>query len=208
MSKTGISSAQLTRLQVLWNQYASREMIKNSRDERLRWASEQTKRAISSFKELTLAEASDLINLLQSEMGIKESSPAVRPRRFRSRMKDRDQAHAAGTEGRRGSRGKFTIATASDLAMIDAMITELGWDRERLDAFLRSPSSPLGGRSNIQLRTVGDINRVLWALKRIAERQARGTGSKMTDKRPDPKPMQLSLFFRPTKNASWVARGT
>ncbi|MFL6310626.1 MAG: helix-turn-helix domain-containing protein [Terriglobales bacterium] len=28
----------------------------------------------------------------------------------------------------------------------------------------------------------------------------------MTDKRPDPKPVQLSLFFRPTKNASWVAR--
>ena len=28
----------------------------------------------------------------------------------------------------------------------------------------------------------------------------------MKDKRPDPKPLQLSLFFRPTKNASWVAR--
>jgi len=178
MTQQKISNAQLTRLQVLWSQYVHREMIKNSRDERLRWASEQTKRAISSFKELTLSEASDLINLLQSEMGIKESSPAVRPRRFRSRMKDRDQAHAAGTEGRRGSRGKFTIATASDLAMIDAMITELGWDRERLDAFLRSPSSPLGGRSNIQLRTVGDINRVLWALKRIAARQTRGSVQK------------------------------
>src|SRR4051812_32823553 len=87
MSKTGISDAQLKRLQVLWNQYVRREMIKNSREERLRWASEQTKRAISSFKELTLSEASDLINLLQSEMGIKESSPALRPRRFRSRMK-------------------------------------------------------------------------------------------------------------------------
>jgi excisionase family DNA binding protein len=28
----------------------------------------------------------------------------------------------------------------------------------------------------------------------------------MKDKRPDPKPVQLSLFFRPTKNATWVAR--
>jgi hypothetical protein len=176
MSKTGISAAQLTRLQVLWTQYAGREMMKNSRDQRLRWASEQTKRAISSFKELTLSEASDLINLLQSEMGIKESSPAVRPRRFRSRMKDRDQAHAAGTEGRRGSRGNFTIAQAEDLSMLDAMLTEMQWTRERLDAFLTSPSSPLRGRT--QLRTVGDVNRVLWALKRIAARQARGSVQK------------------------------
>jgi hypothetical protein len=173
MSKEGISAAQLTRLQVLWSQYVNREMMKNSREERLRWASQQTKRSILSFKDLTLSEASDLINLLQSDMGIKESSPAVRPRRFRSRMKDRDQAHAAGTEGRRGSRGKLTIATSDDLAMIDSIINELGWDRARLDAFLRSPSSPLGGRSNIQLRTVGDVNRVLWALKGIAERQAK-----------------------------------
>lgn len=178
MTQTLISAAQLTRLQVLWGQYASREMIKNSRDERLRWASEQTRRAISSFKELTLSEASDLINLLQSEMGIKESSPAVRPRRFRSRMKDRDQAHAAGTEGRRGSRGNFTIATAEDLAMIDAQLDLMGWTRERLDAFLRSPSSPLRGRSNIKLRTVGDVNKVLWPLKRIAKQQARGSVQK------------------------------
>jgi Helix-turn-helix domain len=28
----------------------------------------------------------------------------------------------------------------------------------------------------------------------------------MTDRRPDPKPVQLSLFFRPTQNATWVAR--
>jgi hypothetical protein len=178
MSKTGISDAQLKRLQVLWNQYASREMIKNSRDERLRWASEQTKRAISSFKELTLSEASDLINLLQSEMGIKESSPAVRPRRFRSRIKDRDQAHAAGTEGRRGSRDKFTIATAEDFSVIDVTLTEMGWTRERLDAFLQSPSSPLRRRSNLQLRTLADVNRVYWALKRIAARKAKGSVQK------------------------------
>jgi hypothetical protein len=178
MSKTGISDAQLTRLQVLWTQYARREMIKNSRDERLHWASIQTKRAVFTFKELTLSEASDLINLLQSEMGIKESSPAVRPRRFRSRMKDRDQAHAAGTEGRRGSRDKFTIATADDLAMIDTMLTEMEWTRERLDAFLSSPSSPLRTSHNRQLRTVGDVNRVLWALKGIAARQAKGSVQK------------------------------
>lgn len=173
MAESKISSAQLTRLQVLWSQYVRREMIKNSREARLLWASEQTKRAISSFNELLLSEASDLINLLQAEMGIAESSPAIRPRRFRSKIKDRDQAHAAGTEGRRGSRDKFTLARAEDLGMIDSLLTEMGWTRQRLDALLASPSSPLGRRSNPQLRTVGDVNRVLWALKRIAKQQAK-----------------------------------
>jgi hypothetical protein len=177
MSNTNISAAQLTRLQVLWGQYAKHvKWGYGGREQRLCWTRDQIGRNISSFKELTLSEASDLINLLQSELGIKESSPAVRPRRFRSRIKDRDQAHAAGTEGRRGSREKFTIAKAEDLAMLDVMLTEMAWTRDRLEAFLRSPSSPLRGRT--QMRTVGDINRVLWALKRIAARQTKGSVQK------------------------------
>jgi cytochrome c2 len=54
--------------------------------------------------------------------------------------------------------------------MIDAQLGEMGWDRSRLDKFLQSPSSPLGKtrRSNPQLRTVKDVNRVLWALRGIA----------------------------------------
>jgi hypothetical protein len=172
MQAQSISAAQLTRLQVLWNQHANREMMQNSRAARLCWASAQVDRVLSSFKELTLSEASTLINLLQAEMGIKETSPAARPRRYRSRIKDRDQAQAAGTEGRRGSRSKFTIASSEDLAMIDAQLTAMNWTRERLDAFLRSPSSPIGKRSSDpKLRTLGDINRVLWALKRIAKQQ-------------------------------------
>jgi hypothetical protein len=186
MTQTMITAAQLKRLQVLWGQYARREMIKNSREERLSWANENLRNralgaqrlsCIASFKELTLAEASGLINALQSILGVKESSPAVRPRRFRSRIKDRDLAHAAGTEGRRGSRSKLTIASTEDLGMIDAQLTDMGWTRDRLDAFLSSPSSPLRGGSN-QLRTIGQINRVLWALKGIAKHQAKAEAQK------------------------------
>src|SRR5690242_16861822 len=111
-------------------------MAPNSRAGRLRWASEQVDRIIGSFTELTLAEASTLINLLQADLGIKETSPAVRPRRYRSRIADRNQAHAAGTEGRRGESDKVTLATAQDLAMIDAQLTLMNWTRARLDAFL------------------------------------------------------------------------
>jgi hypothetical protein len=177
MTTAMITAAQLKRLQVLWGQYVRHDMAKYSRADRLIWASEQTKRTILSFKDLTLTEASDLINLLQAELGIKETSPAVRPGRFRSRIKDRDLAHAAGTEGRRGSRSKLTIASTEDLGMIDAQLTQMGWTRDRLDAFLSSPSSPLRGGSN-QLRTIGQINRVLWALKGIAKHQAKAEAQK------------------------------
>lgn len=182
MPSSKITTAQLTRLQVLWGQYARRDMIKNSREERLRWANEELYHLsasgdsarphfIESFKELSLSQASDLINILQGILGIKETSPAVSPRRFRSRIKNREEAHAAGTEGRRGSRTNFTVASTENLAMLDMKLTSMGWTRARLEAFLQSPSSPLRGRSEI--RTVGDINRVLWALKRIDERQAK-----------------------------------
>lgn len=171
-----ISRDQLKRLQTLWGKYASHEMVKNSRDERLRWANEhlyhmQGKlRGLMSFKELTQSEASDLINLLQGELGIAESRPAKNPRAGYSRhYRDRDAAHAAGTEGRRKSgRKQSTIATTEDLAMIEAQLSLMGWNRARLDAFLQSASSPIKNRSNPQLRTLGDVNKVLWALKRIA----------------------------------------
>ncbi|MBZ5533062.1 MAG: hypothetical protein LAO20_16655 [Acidobacteriia bacterium] len=168
MPETNITRDQLKRLQTLWGQYARRELIVSAREARLTWASEQVNRFIASFSELTLAEASSLINVLQSGMGIAETRPDARPRRFRSRIKDKDQAHDAGTEGRHGKRGKLTIATAEDIGMIDAQLSNMGWTRARLDALLASPSSPLGRRSNPQLRTLADVNRVLWALRRIS----------------------------------------
>lgn len=171
MPEATITRDQLKRLQTLWGQYARREMIANHREARLTWAGEQLGHFISSFSDLTISEASALINVLQGSMGIAESSPAARPRRYRSRIKDRDRAHAAGTEGRRGGSNTSTMSTAEDLAMIDAQLTEMGWTRERLDAFLASPSSPIGRSS--QIRTVRQINKVLWALKGIAKRQAK-----------------------------------
>ena len=171
MAEPTITRDQIRRLQTLWGQYARREMSNVSRADRLVWASEQCKRTILSFNDLTLREASMLINILQGAMGIAETNPAARQRRYRSRIKDRDQAHAAGTEGRRGDVRKVSFATAEDLAMIDTRLGEMGWSRVRLDAFLASPSSPLGRRSNPQIRTLADVNRVLWALKRIAAKK-------------------------------------
>jgi hypothetical protein len=174
MNEGKITRDQMKRLQTLWGQYARKASWDDGgREQRLSWASAITKRSITSFNDLSLSEASSLINLLQAELGIKESSPAVRKRRLRSRIKDRDQARAAGTEGRRGQRDTFTLASAEDVAMIDAQLDEMAWTRVRLDALLNSSSSPLGRRSNPTIRTLGDVNRVLWALKRIARTQVK-----------------------------------
>ncbi len=175
MPGQSITKPQLKRLQTLWSQYARHTLWDaSSREQRIKWASSVVKRDISSFNDLTLMEAKDLITLVQTELGIRETSPAISRRRPGRRIKDRQAAQAAGTEGRRGHRGTLTIATATDLQLLDDQLTEMGWTKERLDAFLQSPSSPLGvRRSNPQLRTLADVNRVYWALKRIADRQAR-----------------------------------
>jgi hypothetical protein len=199
MSAKHISKAQLKRLQTLWGQYARHEMVANSRTERLRWANSALSHGvqtvlstvspsdrrdlmvhsvIKSFRDLTAAQASTLINLLQAELGIPETRPNHKPT-YARRYKDRTQAQAAGTEGRKGQRARLTIATSEDLALIETQLQGMGWDRARLDAFLRSPSSPLCKRSNPTMRTLGDVNRVFWALKRIA-RSATGEKSEAT----------------------------
>ncbi|HLJ87721.1 MAG TPA: hypothetical protein VKZ53_12925 [Candidatus Angelobacter sp.] len=193
MSK--ISVQQLRRLQTLWTQYARHDVMAQaawmelgqtgdrdaaaaSRERRLAWASAKLKKRIASFSDLSVSDATDLINCLQDEMGIPETSPPKGPRRA-SRIKDRDRAHAAGTEGRRFSNKvgdakaarAATMASESDLEMISRQVQLMGWTSERLTAFLCSSSSPLGKRQDTQLRTLGDCNRVLWALRRISRRQ-------------------------------------
>jgi hypothetical protein len=63
------------------------------------------------------------------------------------------------------------LATSEDLARIATITAELGWDQARLDAFLRSGSSPLKHRGTSSIRTQADANKVWWALKRIRDRQ-------------------------------------
>jgi hypothetical protein len=154
-----LKDGQLVALQTLWSQYARRSLDVtrgNERDERLRWASENIGRQITSFKNLSVDEAAKLIDMLQLANG----------RQPRARSQSR--ARAAGTHGRRGNKSNTTeIASAADLKRIQDALTRLGWDQTRFESWLQSASSPLGQRSNIQLRTVADANRVWWALKRL-----------------------------------------
>jgi hypothetical protein len=52
--------------------------------------------------------------------------------------------------------------------LIDQRLARLGWTRERLDAFLHSSESTVPGGT---IRTLGDANRVLLALRRAEEQK-------------------------------------
>jgi hypothetical protein len=168
-----ISRGQLKRLQVLYSQYAKQEILTNTREERLRWASLQVGHEVSSFSNLQLREAKTLIDHLQSFLRIKQTRRPARPMSRRS-------AEKAATEGRHDQKhAEQTIAAAADLARIQHGMDLLGWDESRLEAWLRSSHSPLARKVNgarvapadPQIRTLGDANRVWWALKRMAQLQ-------------------------------------
>jgi hypothetical protein len=160
-----ISPAQLGRLQVLYSQYASREigMDPKDREARVRWATERLRKPVSSFKNLTMEDAGFLIDSLQTALGVKA------PLKHRP---DRSQARRAGLDGRKDG-AEFDsapqMATASDMARIQRVLDALGWDQDGLKRFLDSDRSPLAHKSDKQIRTTRDANKVYWALKRIAQ---------------------------------------
>jgi hypothetical protein len=156
-----ITTNQMRRLQTLYSQYAAHAIDGNSRDARMAWASEQTGRAIASFKDLVFAEAQHLIDALQAQLGTAPTKP--RPRRQRL---SRDAAQKAGTEGRRGNESNdVTMAGPAEFARIQYALDQLSWSQSQLEAWLRSSRSPLGKRTQPQIRTLRDANRVWWALK-------------------------------------------
>jgi hypothetical protein len=162
--KVNISSGQLVKLQTLWNQYARRNIDRDSRRERLGWASQLVGRRIESFKDLTKSEAEKCISTLLGVLGLPLNSKG-----FRSRQAERSRQR--GTEGRKFSDSKVkTLATAQDLDRIQDAMTRLGWDQARLDAWLRSPSSPVDSKSNPKIRTQWEANRVWWGMKRLLKR--------------------------------------
>lgn len=163
-----VSPLQIRRLQTLYSASISRELgADSSRDARLAWASDAIGRQVQSFSDLTSAEANDLIDSLQTSVG-QQSGERIQGYSFR----DRDRAQAAGVEGRRKYSGSVaTLASAEDHRRIDEALSRLGWTKSRFETWLQSPSSPLRGSTAI--RTLGDANRVWWALKKMLRREGK-----------------------------------
>ena len=153
-----INSDQMKRLQTLYGQLCAHTQEGKDRASRLAWAEGFVGRTLASFSELTGDEARRLIDTAQGQLGV-----TVPPKRRRSR----EAAERHGKDGRRdGAEFQATpqMVSAADLAVIESYYARLGWTRDRFDAWLRSPSSPLK-KSAPEIRTKADANKVRWALK-------------------------------------------
>ena len=166
-----ISSGQLKRLQTLYGQLSAHTFEPATREARIAWAVALIHRPIASFKDLTQAEAKQLIDTLQAQLGIPETQSPKRHRPAKQRL-DREAAQKAGTEGRRGfESNQDTMASEKEWARIRYAMGKLNWSQQQLDGWLRSPHSPLN-KSNPRILTLGDANRVWWALKRMIDRNS------------------------------------
>ncbi|QHN04386.1 hypothetical protein FTO74_14215 [Granulicella sp. WH15] len=162
MIPQSITPAQRQRLQILYAQFErhSLDCPGASREARMSWASKMIRREVASFNDLTLEEAKRLIDILQGTLGVKVPSKTKR------RPQTRRDGEKAGTEGRRDQiHAENTLVGQGELRMIQRDLDRLGWDRTRLEAFLASPRGPNKGRTTIL--TLGDANRIHWALKRL-----------------------------------------
>ena len=161
-----ISAPQLRALQTLFGMYARHSLDTQGvdvRSERLAWASEKVARHIASFTELSADEAQRLIDDLKQALG-------QQIKRAPRRLRDRVAARAAGTHGRRNFKADVEImASGEDVEAVDRLRERLGMSREDFQTWLASRKSPLGRRGT-GLRTVGDCNRVRWALKSMLRR--------------------------------------
>lgn len=151
-----------TRLQILYGQYAARSFdVGTSREDRMAWATEVLGREVESFSKLSADEGKQLIDHLQAILGIEQTLPPKR-----RRMSKRN-AQKHGTEGRRDQLHDETTmvdGTEQLFRKIQGQMTLLGMDNDGLKRFLRSTHGPNNGRDTI--RTLGEANRVWWALKR------------------------------------------
>jgi hypothetical protein len=174
MTEPAITRRQLKRLQTLWGLLCRHEGISAGRspamrDARLAWVSCKIGRAIASFNELTRKEAERAVDELQKHL------PAELVKRKLSNRPTRPFAHQLGTAGRKGYKSKVdALPDARAWERLNSALAALGWTRERLDAFLESHSSPTHGA---QIRTLGQLNAVHWALKRILRRMRPEAGA-------------------------------
>lgn len=162
-----LSPAQLTAMHSLFHLYSPRFLDASggdARGARLAWASRIIGRAISSFSLLRAVEAARLIELMKKALGQEVNSG-----RERRQRPGRDLARVYGTAGRRHeTSNEIALVDAPTLALLDRLLMQLGWTRERFDSFLHSKSSPVKSGA---LHTLGEANRVLWALKNMLRRQ-------------------------------------
>ena len=156
-----ISPAQLRRLQTLWHLWTRKLKLRSEADRRLRhyYVRVLSGGRAAETKGLTRADAAGVIAWLE------RLSAGATPEELR----------AAGTAGRRGFPQRRRVRpNAAAWRTLWAVAKALGMSRQRLEEFIGSHYAGVGLRSLVDLRTMADLNRVLWGLKAILHRGPRG----------------------------------
>lgn len=165
MTDSTITGKQMKRLQTLWRLFCRQSNLDaRDRGARLGWIGGAVGKQLSSFSDLTKAEAEKAIGAVQQHLP---------PELLRRARPSKRLAHAYGTAGRKGkSSREIRMIDAETWRLLDILLGHLGWTRERLDAFLRSNKSPVPGGI---LRTLDQANRVIWVLKNLLRRAETST---------------------------------
>lgn len=156
----------MKKLQTLWGHWwkLHGDSADDSRTARLRYLSSSFKRPVTSAKELSRDEAEQAIK------GLAASLPEHLSTKKRLSRRDAREIAVAGRKDKKGVSNSEQIVGPTELRHIRNLMDQLGWDNARLQGFLHSPFSPLGGRSVI--RTVDDAFKVRYALKGILSKMS------------------------------------
>lgn len=156
-----MTPAQLRRLQLLWHRWMRGAGLSEDRDRRLRHAYIEivTRGRARATNELTATDAAQVIRRLER---------ATKKKRQRAAA----CAYVLGTAGRQGyDEHPEVAATPAAFRLLDQHAAALGMTRERLDHFIAAHYSGVGLRGRADLRTMADLNRVLWGLKALLRRR-------------------------------------
>ncbi len=156
-----ISPGQLRRLHGLWHQWRRHVALTPEADRRLRHYYVQlfSEGRAKETVELTRADAARVISWLEQLV----------------RHAPREEKQAAGTAGRHGFPERRRVRpNAAAWRTLWALARALGMDRPRLEHFIRDHYAGVGLRGLADLRTMADLNRVLWGLKAMLRRGPRG----------------------------------
>lgn len=153
-----MTPAQLRRLQALWHRWAGALGLGRESDRKLRhyYVELFTQGRARKTRQLTRSDAANVISRLE-RLGLPPGHVEKR---------------AAGTAGRRGFPERRCVPPgAAAWRALWGVARSLGMDRARLDSFIAARYAGVGLRGLQDVRTMADLNRVLWGLKAMLRRR-------------------------------------
>ena len=153
---------QLRRLQALWRSWGGSLGLLPEADQQLRHYYIQI---------ITQGRASRTLELCEADAG-----QVIQWLRNRVRHAHGAQNYAAGTAGRRGYPEYPDVEPGvAAWSTLWGCAKALGMERSDLERFIRRHYAGAGLRNLADLRTMADLNRVLWGLKAVARRRRRSS---------------------------------